>query len=98
MQLEIYSIFDMKAKAYLQPFFMHNGEMAQREFTNVINDPSTRFGRNPEDYQLFHLGSFFDDQGEITPVSPMIICSGASCVLPANVTALPLPNGEDHAT
>lgn len=97
MHLQIYAIYDMKAKAYLQPFYMHNGEMATRDFTNIVNDPQTRVGRNPEDYQMFHLGQFDDITGELSPQPPMLIASGAACLLPPdNVT--PIDEGRKDAS
>lgn len=69
MKLEIFSVYDTKAHAYLPPFFLHNIEMAKRTFQNCANSTEHTFGTNPEDYCLFHLGSFDDNTGKIKTLS-----------------------------
>lgn len=73
MNLETFSVYDSKAKAYLPPFFLHNTGMATRIFQNCANDPTHTFGANPGDYTLFHIGSFDDNTGTLealkTPIS-----------------------------
>ena len=56
----IYAVFDVKAGAYLQPFFMQNNALAIRSFSGACKDTSTMFNAYPEDYTLFQLGSFDD--------------------------------------
>lgn len=57
---KIYSIYDSKAEAYLQPFFMIAKGSALRAITDLANDPSHAFCKHAEDYSLFELGSFDD--------------------------------------
>lgn len=66
MELEVFSVYDTKAQAYLPPFFLHNTAMALRIFQNCANDTGHTFGTNPEDYCLFHIGMFDDDTGSLT--------------------------------
>lgn len=61
--LNMFSIFDCKAKAYLQPFFSLNSDTATREFDAAVNGEST-FSKFPEDYSLFRLGSFDQVTGQ----------------------------------
>lgn len=65
MILEIFAIFDDKAKAFMTPFFMHNQAMASRTFKHTVNDPSHQFSRSPEDFNLFCLGTFDDSSGKL---------------------------------
>jgi len=69
MKLVIFSVYDLKAKAYLPPFFLPKEEMAVRVFTDCVNDPTHQFSKHPNDYTLFKLGDFNDDTGELFPES-----------------------------
>ncbi len=66
MKLEIFSVFDSKAQAFLPPFFLPMLGQATRVFQNAANDEGHAFGKNPSDYTLFHLGSFDDETAKIT--------------------------------
>lgn len=65
MKQSMFSIYDSKADAYLPPFFLHNEFMALRVFTDCANDQTHQFGKHPEDYTLFELGSFEDSNAKI---------------------------------
>lgn len=65
MILSIFSVHDQKADAFLPPFFLPKIEMAQRVFADCCKSDSHQFGSNPQDYTLFHLGTFDDESGEI---------------------------------
>lgn len=71
---KIFCVFDDKAKAYLPPFFMPEVLMAVRTFRNCAQDKEHAFGRNPEDYSLFFLGTFDHDSAAFE------IFAAASCV------------------
>lgn len=62
MILQIFSVHDSKARAFLPPFYVQNHEIAARAFSDCAVDPAHAFGRNPEDYTLYHLGAFDDDK------------------------------------
>jgi len=63
MRLEIFSVYDGAAKAFITPFFLPTIDMAVRSFTNCCNDPTHAFCINSVDYTMFHLGSFNDSDG-----------------------------------
>jgi len=73
MQMKIYTIYDSKAEAYLQPFFMQSNGAAIRAFTDLANDPQHVFGKHPEDYTLFDIGVYDESTAAIvsnaTPIS-----------------------------
>lgn len=58
---KIFTVFDTKIETYCVPFYMPHRGAAIRTFTEMVNDPSHTFGKHPEDYVLFELGSY-DDQ------------------------------------
>ena len=65
MKLNVYSIFDKVATAYLQPFYMNNDEMAIRAVKPMLFDEEHMFAQNPQDYCLYCLGSFDDSNGHL---------------------------------
>ena len=66
MNHELYSVYDTKSELYTLPFFVNNKAMAIRYFSNWVNDRTHTFGLNPEDYILFHLGTYDDTLATIT--------------------------------
>ena len=70
MIINVYAIHDSKAHSYLQPFFMHNNELAIRSFTDASMNPETQFNQHPLDYTLFHIGTYDDETSIITPQAP----------------------------
>ena len=60
MLLKVFGIYDSKAEAYLQPFFMKSKGEAIRALTALVNDKDHNFGKYSEDFTLFELGSWND--------------------------------------
>ena len=63
--MKIYAIKDTKI-GYMNPFYLQNDGVAMREFTNARNEQSKNaVNTNPEDKELWCLGEFDDQTGEI---------------------------------
>lgn len=56
--LQIFTVNDVKAGAYMTPFFSRNRNTAIRDLQTAVNDPEHMFHKHPEDYTLFWLGEF----------------------------------------
>lgn len=73
MIFKVFTVFDSKVEAYLQPFFMPAKGAAIRAFTEIVCDVNHAFGKHPEDYTLFEIGSFDDSNAKLdmypTPLS-----------------------------
>jgi len=80
MNHKIFTIYDSKAKAYLTPFFLHEDGMALRVFTDCVNDKEHQFGKHPEDYTLFNIGSWSDDKAKFLINNPIAIATGIELV------------------
>lgn len=77
MLLKVFSVYDAKAFAYLPPFFMAEKGMAARVFTEAVRDKSHQFGKFPEDYILFQIGSYDDQTGNLMALlAPEQVASG----------------------
>jgi len=82
MDQKIFTIFDSKAGAYLTPFFLHADGMAIRVFTDCVNDKTHQFGKHPEDYILFNIGSWSDDKAKFKTSIPIALATGIELVKP----------------
>lgn len=56
--IKIFTVYDEKAEAYLQPFYMKTTAEAQRAIADCANDENHNFCRHASDYTLFELGTF----------------------------------------
>lgn len=65
MKLHIFSIFDSKAEAFIQPFYAPTKAVGVRSFAHACNSPETDFHKFAGDYTLFHIGSFDSATGQI---------------------------------
>lgn len=66
MKQKIFTVFDVKAQAYMTPFFMQSTGQAVRAFEDTVNDPKSAFNKHPEDYTLFETGIYDDATSLIT--------------------------------
>lgn len=66
MQHKIFTVYDCKAEAYMQPFFSPTMGTAVRSISECVNDPQHIFGKYPADYTLFELGTFNDGKAVFT--------------------------------
>lgn len=73
MIVKVFSVYDSKVEAYIQPFFMQSRGQAIRAFGDTAMDSSTNVGKHPADFTLFELGEFDDATARFdmhnTPVS-----------------------------
>lgn len=58
MNLEVFSIYDSKISDYSNPMFLSHVGEALRGWEAVCNDASTKMNKYPEDFTLFHIGTW----------------------------------------
>lgn len=77
MKMNIYSVYDKKAEAFMQPFYSTADGSAARSFMSAVADDKHQFCQYPEDYIMFRLG-VFDDQTALLEMeeSPRQITTG----------------------
>lgn len=66
MILQIFTVFDSKAEAYLAPFHSPTIGLAMRSFAKACNEEGHDFHQYSGDYTLFHIGSFDQPTGQHT--------------------------------
>lgn len=64
MNMNMYSIFDVKTDTFGVPFFAPSHGSALRSFQDLANDKNTTVGRHPEDFKLVCVG-LFDDHSAV---------------------------------
>ena len=65
MIYKIFAIKDTKV-GFMQPFIQPNEDVAIREFHNIVNVGNSIVSANYKDMELYSLGSYNMDNGEIT--------------------------------
>lgn len=78
MKLKAFAVFDKKAAAYLQPFFMLTRGQAVRSFGDAINDGEHQMAKHAADYVLYDVGCFDQENGVFETQAPVILVEGAS--------------------
>lgn len=63
---QVYSIRDAKAETFNPPWFAVTHGEAERNFQRLTKDQSSMVNQFPEDYDLYHLGEYNDQNGQIT--------------------------------
>ena len=67
MRLNVYTIYDTAAGAYMRPFFVQSDGQAIRAFKDLALDASHDVGKHPEDYSLFRIGVYDDNTAKLVP-------------------------------
>lgn len=83
MILKVFSIRDAKSEVYNTPFFQKTHGEAERSFRTAANDDKTQINKYPEDFDLYYLGEYDDNTGQVTPLdTPQHVLKAVSCVAP----------------
>lgn len=65
--MKIYSIYDSKSEAYMNPWYARTKGEAIRSFEQACKDEKSQLSKYPEDFTLFELGEFDEYMGIIKP-------------------------------
>lgn len=82
--MKIFSVYDKKAVAYLQPFMLETEGLAIRLFADKTLEAGTPFNKHPEDYTLFRIGTFDEFDGKVTGEEPTPIGNALQYVAQAD--------------
>lgn len=67
MVVKMYSVYDVKTRLYQIPFPAFNDGDAIRRMSDEVNLKDCPVARHPEDYLLFVLGEYDDQNGKLSP-------------------------------
>lgn len=74
----VYSIRD-KETGFMSPICDSSDGAAKRNFSRAVNASEGVIPYSPADFDLFKIGEFDAQKGEITPISPAVfVVNGAS--------------------
>lgn len=65
MKLKIFSVLDLKSDLFSSPFFSPTQASGVRAFSQACTDPASEFSKFPTDFELFQIGEWDDNTGEI---------------------------------
>lgn len=79
MKQQLFTVYDRAAKTFDGPIMKHqNSNAVIRDFTRTIRNPQTQLGQYPQDYDLYLVGEQDDNTGEIWPIKPELLITGAA--------------------
>lgn len=79
MTAKIFSVYDVKAQHFQNPFTDSSVASALRGFSIAVSEPKSVLNMFPDDFALFELGEFDKNSGAIkTHASPVNLGSGRS--------------------
>lgn len=75
MKLQLFTIHDTKTDVFAPPICQKSQGEAERTFNQMVHDDRTMISKYPEDYDLYHLGSYCDNTGkfELLPAPKHIV-------------------------
>lgn len=65
MKKKLFTVFDAKVEAYLDPMLARNRGEATRIMVNTLKQAGNVFSQYPEDFTLFEIGEWDDSTGRI---------------------------------
>lgn len=63
MKLQVMSVYDTKARAFLPPFFVPHVDVGLRAIASAANEPGHQLCRFAADFEIYHLGEWDDGTG-----------------------------------
>ena len=80
MKLFFYAVKDLMTERYMSPALSESDEVATRQFKSNINHINL-WKDNPQDFDLWRLGTYDDETGEIL-YDPHKVVNGRSAYVP----------------
>jgi hypothetical protein len=80
MKLQAYAVYDAKAMMFNRPVFAVQDGEAVRTFCDAVAHPDHHFNKHPEDYSLFRIGTYKDDNAEIVDEPNVQLITGLEAV------------------
>lgn len=76
---------DVKADGFATPFFLPTLGLAERSFSDEVNRADSTMNLHPDDYSLYHVGYFDEEQGRLEPLDVPVLLMQASQALRKSV-------------
>lgn len=74
MKRFVMAVYDSAAQVFGQPYFVPSLGVAKRGFGDTVNNKeSGPLNQHPDDFELYHLGYYEDEDGSLTAIKPIMI-------------------------
>lgn len=73
---KICAVRDRAIDAFGQPIFCHTVSEAIRAFADQVNNRQSPMNSHPEDYDLYLIGTYADEDGSLVGEKPQMIAAG----------------------
>lgn len=80
MNTELFSVQDMVAGAYMEPFCAPSVNYAIRGFGEACGQEGHSFNKFPADYALYHIGTFTGESGQLEGLEPRRIAVASAFI------------------
>ncbi len=80
MLLNLYCVFDVKSGVYDRPFCAVADGAAVRSFSDICVNAEHPIGQHPEDYSLYWLGAFNDNDASLSISDKKCLITGLEAV------------------
>lgn len=74
----VFSMYDKKTKVFSDPHCYRTIEEARRSFGQAAQDEKTLINKHPDDFELYFVGTFNEENGYYQPLEMReLVCSGS---------------------
>jgi len=95
MKVKVFAIHDSKVNVYMAPpFFSPTSGSALRHFIDLAQDEKTSIAKHPEDYTLFEIGEYDDQNGQLTSLPTPQSRGVAIEYVESRITSIPKQIGQ----
>lgn len=104
MLIKVFSVRDMKAEAFLQPYFSPTQGSALRAFGDACDKKDSPFYLHPADYILYEIGTYDDSTGMLGSINPVKMMATAADFVEKRVPPVPgvspvmVAEGDNHGS
>jgi len=79
LNLKLFSVYDRKAGTYGQVFSLQTRGVAMRTFQTWVQDPNSFFAKFPDDFELYEIGEFDVQTGDMISIKPDFVVRASDC-------------------
>lgn len=80
MNLLVCTVRDSAVDSFLRPFYVRSSGEAIRVFGDAVNGGDNGMKAHPEDYELYHIGTFEEENGVIQACDRRLLIRAVDCL------------------
>lgn len=79
---QVIAVKDVKAGHYAKPVAVPTDAVGVRAFADAVNDSSSEYFKHPEDYEIWNIGTYDDNTGELVASQPRQLANAIALLKP----------------